>query len=296
MLASGARCACRKRAKSTEAMSSHIGRLARGTAPAWRLAAESCSRSARRAADLAPDTGMCSISERRSAPPVRHPTEAQGMLDDHLVRLARFDECRLGGALERGAPADLPAGARPGRARGVGRRRRPAVRLQQHPLRHEHPHRRVGPRQDDPLCAPDPRRRPPHLGLRLGRQAPSPELPLDAARERPCRDDRAARRRGPGRGPVPCRRARDRGDPQGRGRGGHADRGRHPRAADAGGPDRRGRRPCSTASRSCSTPARSSRSTRSSCSTRPAPWSTVPTSSSRSSSSPGSARASWWPT
>ena len=35
---------------------------------------------------------------------------------------------------------------------------------------------------------------------------------------------------------------------------------------------------CATASRSCSTPARSSRSTRSSCSTRPARWSTAPTS------------------
>ena len=34
-----------------------------------------------------------------------------------------------------------------------------ALRLQQHPLRHEHPHRRVGPRQDDPLRPADSRRR-----------------------------------------------------------------------------------------------------------------------------------------
>ena len=65
---------------------------------------------------------------------------------------------------------------------GLRPRRGPAVRLQQHPLRHEHPHRRVGARQDDPLRAPDARRQPAHLGLRVGGQAPPPELPVAAPR------------------------------------------------------------------------------------------------------------------
>ena len=119
--------------------------------------------------------------------------------------------------------------------------RGPAVRLQQHPLRHEHPHRGVGARQDDPLRAADPRRRSAHLGLRLGRQAPPAQLPVAAAGEHPRRDGRAARRRGAGRRPVPVRRARDRGDPPRRGRGRHAARRRHRRAADARRPGR-GRR------------------------------------------------------
>ena len=85
-----------------------------------------------------------------------------------------------------------------GRARaalgGLRGRRAPALRLQQHPLRHEHPHRRVGARQDDPLRAADPRRRPAHLGLRLGGQAPPAQLPVAAPGEHPRRDGRAARR------------------------------------------------------------------------------------------------------
>ena len=75
-----------------------------------------------------------------------------------------------------------------------------------------------------------------------------------------------------------ARRPRDRRDPQGRGRRRHAARRRHRRAADGRRPRGRGASPSATASRSCSTPARSSRSTRSSCSTRPARWSTAPTS------------------
>ena len=92
------------------------------------------------------------------------------------------------------------------------------------------------------------------------------------------------------------RRERDRRHPARRGRRRHAARRRHRRAADARRPRGRGdHRPRRPAGR-CSTPARSSRSTRSSCSTPPARWSTAPTSSSPSSSSPASARASSSPT
>ena len=164
-----------------------------------------------------------------------------GTCRDASARLARLDECRLGGALECRAATGVPLVAVPGGARGFGGRRAPAVRLQQHPLRHEHPHRGVGPRQDDPLCAVDAWRRSPHLGLRLGSQAPPPPLPVAAAGERPRRDGRAPRGGRPGRGPLPRRGDRDPRHPQGRGRGRHADRGRHHGAADAGRPERGGR-------------------------------------------------------
>ena len=133
------------------------------------------------------------------------------------------------------------------------RRRAAALRLQQHPLRHEHPHRRVGPRQDDPLRAPDAGRRAAPLGLRVGGQAPPAQLPVAAAGERPGRDDRAARRGGAGRRSLHPGRPRDRRDPPGRGRRRHADRRRHRRAADGRGPRRRGhprpRRPADDAQR-----------------------------------------------
>ena len=47
----------------------------------------------------------------------------------------------------------------------------------------------------------------PHLGFRLGGEAPSSQLPVAAAGERPRRDGRAARRGRPGRRPVPGRGA-----------------------------------------------------------------------------------------
>src|SRR4026208_352069 len=40
-----------------------------------------------------------------------------------------------------------------GRPRGLGSRRGPPLRPEQHPLRHEHPHRRVGAGQERALCA-----------------------------------------------------------------------------------------------------------------------------------------------
>ena len=77
------------------------------------------------------------------------------------------DERRLGGARQHRPAAQLPIRARARRSRGLRARRPPALRLQQHPLRHEHPHRGVGARQDDALRAPDPRRRAAPVGLRI---------------------------------------------------------------------------------------------------------------------------------
>ena len=65
-------------------------------------------------------------------------------------------------------------------------------------------------------------------------EAPPRELPVAAPGEHPRRDGRPARRGRPGRRPVPVRRARDPRDPGGRGRGRHAARRGHRRAADAG--------------------------------------------------------------
>ncbi len=110
--------------------------------------------------------------------PPRHPGRIR--CDD--VRLARCDDRRLGGTGQPRPPPHVPLRPRQGRARGVRPRRDAAVRLQQHPLRHEHPHRRVGARQDDALRAPDPRRDAPHLGLRVGGQAPPAQLPVAAPR------------------------------------------------------------------------------------------------------------------
>ncbi len=131
-------------------------------------------------------------------------------------RVARLHECRLGGALERRAPPPVPV--RPGAMRPSPRRTSGAVLLFDfNNIRYddEHPHRRMGARQDDPLRAADSRRSPAHLGLRVGRQAPSAELPVATARERPRRDDRPARRRCARRRPVPRGRPGDRRHPQG---------------------------------------------------------------------------------
>ena len=54
-------------------------------------------------------------------------------------------------------------------------RRAPALRSQQHPVRHEHPHRRVGARQERPVRVAAARRRPDPLGLRVG-GTPSPAV------------------------------------------------------------------------------------------------------------------------
>ena len=169
---------------------------------------------------------------RRRRCPARH----QGP----RARVAGLADRRLGGARQPRPAPDLPA--RPGacRARRLGPGRGPAVRLQQHPVRDQHPHRRVGAGQDDPLLAAHPRRRAAPLGLRLGGQAPSPALPVAAARERARRDDRAARRGRSRGGPVHRCRPRDRGDPARRGRRGHAGRRGHRGAADAGRPPGRG--------------------------------------------------------
>ncbi len=84
---------------------------------------------------------------------------------------ARPDAGRFRGARQLPPPARLPAGAR---APGAGALRpgcaaefRPA----QHPLHHEHRHRRVGARQADALLAAHRQRRSVRVGLRLGRQA-----------------------------------------------------------------------------------------------------------------------------
>ena len=202
-----------------------------------------------------------------------------GTCDDAILCFAGLDERRLGGALERRPAADLPVVARPRGPRGVRGRGRPAVRLQQHPLRHEHPHRRVGARQDDPLRAADTRRRrrtsgtsgrPPSttgstargcapenihagmVGLR-GAVAPDAGLFRSAAREI------AAILTAEGVADMPL----------------GVDIVEPPMLAALAAEGIDGPR---RASRSCSTRARSSRSTRSSCSTPPARWSTAPTS------------------
>ncbi len=118
------------------------------------------------------------------------------------IALTGLHDGRLGGAGQPGPPPDLPPRPGEGGPRRLRPRRAAGLRPQQHPLHHEHPHRRVGPRQDDALRAPDAWRRAAPLGLRLGRQAPSPVLPVAAAREHPRRDDRAARRGGAGGRPL----------------------------------------------------------------------------------------------
>ena len=69
------------------------------------------------------------------------------------------------------------------RAGAVVARRRAGLRLRQHPLHDRDPHRHVGDRQADPLLPAHPRRRPDHLGLRLGGPAPPAVQPV--ARPRP---------------------------------------------------------------------------------------------------------------
>ncbi len=99
--------------------------------------------------------------------------------DEH--RVARRDDGGRLGAADRLRPAARgPARAGEGRARGVRPRRAAAVRPEQHPLRHEHAHRRVGARQERALGAAAARRRPDPVGLRLG-GAPPPAVRAVAA-------------------------------------------------------------------------------------------------------------------
>ena len=99
-------------------------------------------------------------------------------------RLARRDAGGGLGAAHRLPAAALgPARSRQGGARGLRPRRAAALRPEQHPLRHEHAHRRVGARQERALRAPAARRRSDPLGLRLG-GPPSPAVRAVAARRR----------------------------------------------------------------------------------------------------------------
>ena len=144
--------------------------------------------------------------------------------------------------VERRSAADVPARRAPAApSPRPSSARCPALRLQQHPLRHEHPHRRVGPRQDDPLRAADAAAATPHI-WDFGSAAKHHRLNCPWLRpgEHPRRDGRPARRGRPGRRPVPGGRARDPRHPQGRGRRRHAARRRHRRAADARGARGRG--------------------------------------------------------
>ena len=143
---------------------------------------------------VAPAPSLCSISERRNRAGATPSLQGR-------IRMRTFASP---GAMtvdweERVNPDRLrvvPLRPRQGRARRLRPRLDAAVRLQQHPLRHQHPHRRVGARQDDALRAPDARRQPAHLGLRVGGQAPPAELPVARPGEHPRRDGRPARRRG----------------------------------------------------------------------------------------------------
>ena len=141
----------------------------------------------------------CTTIEHHCTPPDAAREDAADVQTD---RLTGPDERRLGGARQHRAAAHLPVRPRARGARGLRARRAAALRLQQHPLRHEHPHRRVGARQDDALRAPDPRRRAAPVGLRIRREAPPAVLPVAAAGEHPRRDDRPARRRRAGGRPL----------------------------------------------------------------------------------------------
>ena len=79
--------------------------------------------------------------------------------DEHRVA-RRHDGGRLGAADRLRAAAGGPARPREEASlAGVRPRRAAAVRPEQHPLRHEHPYRRVGARQERPLGAVAARRR-----------------------------------------------------------------------------------------------------------------------------------------
>ena len=138
----------------------------------------------------------------------------------------------LRGARGLQAPARLPPRPRAPRARALGAGRAPRVRPAQHPLHLRHRHRRVGARQADPLLAPERRRASPGSGTSARRRGTiastrrgsgpttaSPAWSACAARCRPSAGlfEQAARE--------------IKAHPQARGRGEHAARHRHGRAA-----------------------------------------------------------------
>ena len=92
------------------------------------------------------------------------PTRTVGSPD--ATRAVDWEQRRLPAAAQ-GAP-----GSREGGARGIGSRGRAPLRPEQHPLRHEHAHRRVGARQERALHAARARRGADPLGLRVGRSPP----------------------------------------------------------------------------------------------------------------------------
>ena len=129
--------------------------------------------------------------------------------DDHAKQIRRLARCDAGGGL--GAAHRLPAPApgtprpREGRARAVGPRGGAALRPEQHPVRDEHPHRRVGTGQERTLRPAPARRRPDPLGLRIGCAPPPAVRSVAAAGELPrrrCADARRDARRDGDPGPA----------------------------------------------------------------------------------------------
>ena len=175
------------------------------------------------------------------------------------------------------AAAPLSSGPHAPGTEELRSRRDPDLRRQQHPLHHEHEHRRMGARQDVPLRAARRRRLAASVGFRLGR-GPSPApCTLARARALPCGHAGPARRRA-----AECRaharlRAGDQGHPRGERRRRSAARRRPRRAADAVRAQEARASTSATASKSCSTRARSRARTRSCCSTSRPRWSTAST-------------------
>ena len=128
---------------------------------------------------------------------------------NRTIGLARRDAGGGLGAAHR-LPAAAPGPARPrqGGARGLRPRCAAALRPEQHPVRHEHAHRRVGARQERALRAAPARRGSDPLGLRLGRPPPPAVRAVAAAGELPRRRRADARRDARrDRHPGPARRA-----------------------------------------------------------------------------------------
>ena len=189
---------------------------------------------------------------------------------------ARHHGRRFRGARRLPPAAALSARPRARRAGEVRPRRAAAVRRQQHPLRHLDQDRRMGARQAFALDAADPRPGSDPVGLRLGRGPSQALFAVAQAGELQGRPRRPARHRRSGVRPDEAPRRGDGLDPQGRGRRQDADRRRHHRAADdvragEGRADDQGRPAGHAGAR-----ARSSRPTRSRCSTAPPRWSTAP--------------------
>src|SRR5437870_13865523 len=110
-----------------------------------------------------------------AAPAAGGDGKRRGRRPGYEDRVTRFDDgSRLGAADRLREASPSTTGKSTEVVAGLPARCGAPLRPEQHPVRHEHAHRRVAAPQECALCVATSRRGSRALGLRLGREAPPP--------------------------------------------------------------------------------------------------------------------------